>query len=286
MDAFNLVISTGGIAIICLAGVLDYLDKKKLLFNIKNYYGTSAGAILSLMLALKYTIYDIKNIIMTNNHTILDDIDISNLFTNYGLTSTKKLIIIIQSIIFFKKKNKNYTFKNLYDDHKINLNIYATCIKTKKLVTFNNILTPNLPLWKAVIASSCIPILFFPFKIDSKKYVDGGLLNSYPINFIPIDEYKNTIGIYYNGSINIKCSEPFIKYFMDIILCKYNSDNINYLPFQSFTINVPHINLSIANDLILTKKQKIDLYNHGITNAEQQIYKFQPKKTSKRSLSI
>ena len=55
------------------------------------------------------------------------------------------------------------------------LHIVATDIEADRRVTFSKQVSPNVPISRAVAASSCIPILFRPVEIDGHHYVDGGI---------------------------------------------------------------------------------------------------------------
>jgi predicted acylesterase/phospholipase RssA len=55
------------------------------------------------------------------------------------------------------------------------LHIVATDIEADRRVVFSRLKTPNVPISKAVAASSCIPILFRPVEIDGRHYIDGGI---------------------------------------------------------------------------------------------------------------
>jgi NTE family protein len=55
------------------------------------------------------------------------------------------------------------------------LHIVATDIEADRRVTFSRRDTPDVPISRAVAASSCIPILFRPVEIDGHHYVDGGI---------------------------------------------------------------------------------------------------------------
>lgn len=274
----NLVISVGGSAIVCLAGAIDYLYNNQNLNNIKNYYGISAGSILCSMLALNMPINDIKTFVLkTNPEKIVENPDIDNLLINYGLLSNKNFIIVIQTIIKHKTTKVNYTFKNLYDNNKKILNIFATDIDNRELIKFNYLTTPDVPIWKAIIASCSIPIMFEPFIINNKRYIDGGVLNSYPAHFIPVNEHHKTIGILYSGRFNYEYDDnDIIKYFLNIILCRLNFDTNNFLPFESFTIKIPKKDINPLNfNLSIDERQS--LYEHGIKScAEQYIKLFKP----------
>jgi NTE family protein len=55
------------------------------------------------------------------------------------------------------------------------LHIVATDIESDRRVTFSRQTSPDVPISKAVAASTCIPILFRPVEIDGRHYVDGGI---------------------------------------------------------------------------------------------------------------
>ena len=52
----NLLISGGGIYGIMILGIIKYLQEYNILDNIKKYLGTSVGAIICLLLNIKYYI--------------------------------------------------------------------------------------------------------------------------------------------------------------------------------------------------------------------------------------
>ena len=55
------------------------------------------------------------------------------------------------------------------------LHIIAADIESDKRADFSRLTTPNVPVSKAVAASTCIPIVFRPVEIEGRHYVDGGI---------------------------------------------------------------------------------------------------------------
>jgi predicted acylesterase/phospholipase RssA len=55
------------------------------------------------------------------------------------------------------------------------LHIIAADLESNKRTDFSRLTTPNLPVSKAVAASTCIPIVFKPVEIDGRHYIDGGI---------------------------------------------------------------------------------------------------------------
>jgi predicted acylesterase/phospholipase RssA len=234
----NLVISSGGVIILSLLGSLKYLNEHNLLKNINCYYGVSAGAILCTMLALDYTIDEIKDFLI--NFDLLKFVgnyEITNLINNYGLSFGENRKIIAQSIIIYKlgKENKNYTFKQLYDDKNKELNLFASCVEDKTLWRFSHNSNENVPIWKALLASSNIPFIFVPVEIDNKTFVDGAAIDAYPIDYVPDNEFNETIGLYINNNDNLDLNYlnniPNLKYYLEMLFlyivhkCKYSYKN-------------------------------------------------------------
>ena len=242
----NLVISSGGIYIYSLLGSLKYLKENNILKDIKSYYGISAGSILCTMLALDYTIDEITDFLINFNFfKLLDSYDITNLINNYGLSLGDNLKIIAQSIIIYKlgEENKDYTFKQLYDNKKIELNIFATCIEDKSLWRFSYNSNENIPIWKTIIASSNLPLIFAPIEIDNKLFVDGAIINSYPINYVPDNEINDTIGLYvdcnYDLDINYLNNMPNLKYYLEILFL-YITHKFIYYHKNTIKISIPN----------------------------------------------
>jgi predicted acylesterase/phospholipase RssA len=260
----NLVISSGGVIILSLLGSLKYLNEHDLLKNINCYYGVSAGAILSTMLALDYTIDEIKDFLI--NFDLLKFVgsyDITNFIKNYGLSFGENREIIAQSIIIYKlgKENKDYTFKQLYDDKNKELNLFATCVEDKTLWTFSHKSNENVPIWKAMLASSNIPFVFVPIQIDNNTFIDGASINAYPINYVPDNEINDTIGLYvdynYNTDIDYLNNIPNLKYYLEIIFL-YIVHKFSYSYKNTIKISLPD-------------KYKDYVYKFDISNEEKSI---------------
>ncbi len=230
--------------ILSLLGSISYLNDNNLLNNIKSYYSVSVGAILSTMLALDYSIDEIKDFLINFNLVkFLNDYDITNFIDNYGFSLGLNRNIIAQSIISYKlgEENINYTFKQLYDDKKIKLNIFATCIEDKTLYKFSNDNNENTPIWKALVASCNIPYIFVPIEINNKRFIDGSIINSYPINYILDNELSETLGlnIDYSYDLNFKYFNdiPNLQYYLETLFL-YFFNKFNYTYNNTIKINI------------------------------------------------
>ena len=88
---------------------------------------------------------------------------------------------------FFKTKGfinfleESIPYKNI-EDLKIPMRIVSTDFDHGKSVVFT-----EGKLSERVMASSCVPIVFEPMKIDGIHYVDGGLFKNFPVSTIRED---------------------------------------------------------------------------------------------------
>jgi predicted acylesterase/phospholipase RssA len=240
----NLVISAGGVNILCLLGSLKYLNENNLLNDTKCFFGISAGAVLSTMLALDYTIDEMKDFFINFNLLkFVGEYDIINFINNYGFSFGESRDIIAQSIIIYKlgELNKDYTFKQLYDDKKKELNIFSTCVEDKTLWRFSHNSNENVPIWIALASSCNIPFIFTPININNNTFIDGAILNSYPNNYIDDNEINDTICLFIkNDIINIEYLDNFrnLKYYLEILFL-YIISKSNYSYKNTINISIP-----------------------------------------------
>ena len=270
----NLVISAGGIIIYSYIGSLKYLNENNTLKDIKSYYGISAGAILCTMLALDYTIDEITDFFISFDILkFVGDYDVTNFIDDYGFSLGENRDIIAQSIISYKlgEEKKDYTFKQLYDDKKIELNIFATCVEDKTLWKFSHNSNNDVPIWKALVASSNIPFIFSPIEINNKPFIDGAVLNSYPINYVPDNELDKTIGIYFD---RYSFSNFNFNYYINIILLFISNKHIfNYKNTIRISLPKKYKLYEFKFDICNEEKNKLIEIGYNITNHYYNILK-------------
>ena len=261
----NLVISSGGINILCLLGSLKYLNENNLLNNTKCFFGVSAGAILCTMLALEYTIDEMKDFFINFNLLkFVGEYDITNFINNYGFSFGESRDIIGQSIIIYKlgEQNKDYTFKQLYNDTKKELNIFSTCVEDNTLCQFSHKSNENVPIWKAMASSCNIPFIFTPVHINNKTFIDGALINGFPMNYVDNNEMNNTIGLLINNNNNK------IDYFDNIPNLKYYLET--YFLYISPKCKC-HNSYKNTIEICLPEKYKNFTYKFDISNEDKNI---------------
>lgn len=190
----TLVISGGGVKGIAFIGSLKYLEElNKTKDDIKCIYAISVGSIISVLYAIGYTSEEMETEIMSVDLQSLQNIRFKTFIKSYGLDSGKNIITWLESLIEKKGYNKTLTFKQLYKKTGMDLNIGATNLNKYKDVFFNMDISPNLIISRAVRMSIGIPLIFSAIKYKGEIYVDGGVINSYPIK--RFDNLDNVLGL-------------------------------------------------------------------------------------------
>lgn len=155
----GIVLSGGGARGIAHLGVLKALEE----FGVvpTHISGTSAGAIAGAFYAAGYSIPEIVSILKKGQIFNFSNI----LIKRQGLFAMKG----------FHDIYKEYFSTDSFEDLNIPLYIAATDILKGELVYFSS---GNLS--QALMASSCIPLLFQPVNYNDTLFVDGGVLNNFP----------------------------------------------------------------------------------------------------------
>jgi len=294
----NLVFEGGGIKcyayIPALKNLLQYFPK--FLKQIKGYAGTSAGSIIATFLCLDTDLDEITEIIKNFSEVEIISNSYFNFFWNiyylfyrFGMNSNQVLEELLKKTIrdrwFEITSIKDYdpTFYDIKDWLNKDLIITSSNINTQGLVYFSSSTTPNVPVYKAVLSSCCIPGIFNPVRYDfnpdksSRHYlVDGGLILNYPIFvFDSLDPYysfktdfvnKKTLGfviITNNDMLNERKIENFTNFSFNIINILSKQIAKNYMKENDWdrTIQIFTKHYEIS-DLNLDNKIK-DLDSNG-----------------------
>lgn len=191
----NLVFEGGGARGVAFVGCVQALEEQDMMKDIKGLIGSSAGSITAVSLAVGYSSNEIKEILQSTDFTQFQDHsygilkDLWRLIKKFGFYKGDKFLNWIGSVIAKKTGNPNITFKEIYDKYGKDLVITGTNLDQGKLVYFNHTDYPNMPVKLAVRISSSLPLVFQAIKYENDHYVDGGVLNNYPIwYFQPSDK--------------------------------------------------------------------------------------------------
>lgn len=172
----GLVLSGGGARGVAHIGVLKALEEKNI--SITHLSGTSAGAIVSALYAAGHT----WEVILTFFKKVPIFHYKRYAFNKPGLIDTNNFYK--DFFPFFKEDNFKTLTRALY-------------VPATNLIEGTERMFHEGELIKPVLASAAFPGLFTPVLIDDTPYVDGGVLNNFPVE--PLKGIcDNIIGVYVN----------------------------------------------------------------------------------------
>lgn len=185
----KLILSGGGSGILKILYSLEVLEDKGLL-DINEFYGTSAGSIISLLLSTGFSVKSsIKIIEKIDPIKILtpDSKMFLNLWTSKGITDNSKIGQIIDIFLQTACKNENITFLEHFNKTNKHFCVFATNVSKQNTLTFNHIDTPNMKVRDAILMSCNIPFLFKPMIYEDNIVCDGCLSSHFPVNYLSKD---------------------------------------------------------------------------------------------------
>ena len=151
MSIKHLVLSGGAYKGLYIIGAMKELLKEKYvnIDEIENIYGTSVGALIGVVICLKL------------DYDMLIEYAVNFPFTKYFTFSVDSLLEFISS--------------------KIKLNVFVTNLNKFSYECYNYETHANMKVLDAIYRSCSLPFIFQPECCENEWFVDGGLINPYPI---------------------------------------------------------------------------------------------------------
>lgn len=205
----GIALSGGGARGIAHLGVLAALEKAGLKPQVIS--GVSSGAIIGALYS-----YGMKP------EEILETFIKTRIFryirpawSRFGFLNIQKLMAIY----------KLYLPVETFEELQNKLYVSAADIREGKTVFFS-----EGDLVKAILASSCLPVLFAPVEIDNKLMVDGGVINNLPVEPL-IGECDLIIGVHANPTstqFNISSIKSMIERTFHLAVAMNVKDRVKY----------------------------------------------------------
>lgn len=183
----HLIIPGGGTTGMVAYGALKQTHEAGIwnIDNIESIYGTSAGAVVSVIIALKYdwkTIDDYlikrpwENICSFNMYSIIAA------FQKRGIFDIEILKAIFSPLFLAKDIEIDVTLEEFYKISNIDLHFYTSELNAFELVDISHKTHSDWKVIEAIYASCCLPVFFAPFEKDGIYYADGGIFLNYPLS--------------------------------------------------------------------------------------------------------
>ena len=269
----TLIISGGGLRAIIYGGVFKYLyelnEKGKINLNISKIACVSAGSFFALLYILGYNPAEIEDELLNKKFSHLKSVNIGDFFDKFGLDSGKNLISWLETLMIKKNVPKEITFKELFNKSNIHLEIYATNLSKFKLVKFDHITYPDISVLKAIRMTMSLPLVFTAEKFENDIYVDGAIINNYPIDLLNNSDLDTTLGICLSADADNNCVsiDNMIEFVSNFINCTIiYRDQLKFKHYYDHTIFLNDFkNDSVNFNLSSSHKKKMFLYGYKTT---------------------
>ena len=185
----HLVFSGGGPAGLINYGAAMYLEKNGVwnIKNIKSIYGCSIGAFIGVIISLGYEWEWVNDYFIKRPWEKVFTLTAQSFIDAYeqkGLLGEKIILDCLKPLLCAKDLIEETTLKDLYEFNNIDIHMYTTNINSDVIekVDLSHTTHPDLTVIKAISMSASYPFGFKPICMDGACYIDGGLLNNYPLN--------------------------------------------------------------------------------------------------------
>jgi predicted acylesterase/phospholipase RssA len=187
MTIQHLVISGGGATGIKSLGILQHLEVSDFwkIENIQTIYATSAGAIIALLIALKFDWNTINDYILLRRWHEAYPMDIQSFFDAFskkGILGGEIATTFFKPFFSAKDLSLEMTMKEFYEYSKIELHFFSLEMNSFQIENISYKTFPDLLLLTAIHMTCALPLVICPVILREKCYIDGGVIHNYPLN--------------------------------------------------------------------------------------------------------
>lgn len=283
----KLVLSGGSIRGYAYIGFLRYLEEYGIVNNITSIVSTSVGSMFALFMFIGYSSHELESIFMDYTFE-LDEIKMMNLFEKFGLDNGEKFEKIIKVFLKNKNFNENITLQQLYEKTGKNLVCTACSLNTKKSIFFDRIMYPDIPCYKAIRASTSLPVLFTPAEYKNELFIDGGLSENIPVKYFLNSDKGDltekelseilcvslTSTTKTNEFVKINSFSDYISSVIQIVLSSPRENHHKLIKLKSISFLEIIFNDKFSNDFKLSNDLKKKLIDTGYTKTKKHFKDF------------
>lgn len=241
--------------------------------NLKRVIGVSIGSFIIFCYILGYPMDDILEYVLDTEIHLFKDIELcENSFLKGAVFRAWIHSCVVKVMNNFEKDKEDtrhgsdfkhgpdITMIQLYEKTHIDFTIVTTCLESG-VVYINYKTRPNMKVYDALICSMNVPIVFPPYEVNGLTYIDGGLLENFPIHLLGY------------GALGIKSSRtlttgPFAQ--IDKMMSLITKHISSLQPCRTeFVINLDSDNTLLNFDI--NCDDKITLYRKGYESIEKSI---------------
>jgi predicted acylesterase/phospholipase RssA len=277
MTIKHLVISGGGPIMVQVLGAIQHLEQNNFVTmdNIESIYGTSAGAVVGILICLKFDWETINDYIIKRPWHDVFSIKVQNIldaYTKKGVYDIKTIEKCFKPLFDAKDISLEINLEDFYKLTNVELHMFSFEINEYKVHDISYLTHPKLSLMSAVQMTSALPILVTPVCIDNKCYIDGGMSCNYSLSYCiesgkKTDEilgFKNKYGED-KTCINTESSIlDFLLSFLFKAVFSVSTDKSQPTIVNEVICDAQYLNLDALRTALSNIEVRKDLFNNGI----------------------
>jgi len=288
MDVKHLVFGGGGPSCFLIYGAVRELNKLNYwnFENIKSIYGCSSGAWLGLLISLGFDWDTLDSYLIKRPWEKMINIgptEVINSFNTKGLVSSEFILNTVKPVLQAKDLDVNCTFQEHFNNTNIELHFYTVDINTKTMskVDLCYKTYPDLRIVDGLCMTMAVPILIAPHIIDRCCYIDGGVLNNFPLNDCleqqdnpKEDEILAFKAVWEeNYDVNISNESNLLQYMSQFIrklvqyASQFNNQNIDHKNIVECSMKDPGGPIGWI-DVFTNQDKRVEYINRGVESAE------------------
>lgn len=280
----HLVVSGGGPTMIQTLGSIQHLEENKFIDinNIKTIYGTSAGAIIGVLICLKFDWITLHDYIIKRPWHEVFPIKVQNIFDAYtkkGIFDEKTIIKCFKPLFDAKDISLNISLKEFFEYSKIELHMFSFEVNAFQIEDISYLTHPELSLITAIQMSCALPVLMTPICTEGKCYIDGGITCNYPLKYCiespnkNIEEilgFKNQYDDHNKNQIDL--NSTLLEFIMNFLFKIIHSISSNNMIQTSITYevlcNTNFLSINTLKSALSSIEVREGLYMNGIEYAK------------------
>lgn len=280
MTIKHLVISGGGPVLVHVLGAIQHLEENNYLDRkeIKSIYGTSAGAIVGVLLCLGFDWETIRDYIIKRPWQDVFPVKVQNIFDAYtkkGIFDIKTFEKCFRPLLDAKDINMDINMEDFYKLSNIELHLFAFEINEYKIRDVSYLTYPKLSLLSAIQMSCALPLLVTPVCIEDKCYIDGGFSCNYPLNYciesgkLP-DEilgFKNKYDVQKTVINSESTILDFMMSFLFTTISRFNTENEQQEIKNEIICDASYLSIDVLRRAASSVDTRRELFNSGIETA-------------------
>ena len=280
----HLVVSGGGPTMIQTLGSIQHLEENKFIDinSIETIYGTSAGAIIGVLICLKFDWITLHDYIIKRPWHEVFPIKVQNIFDAYtkkGIFDEKTIIKCFKPLFDAKDISLNISLKDFFEYSKIELHMFSFEVNAFQIEDISYLTHPELSLITAIQMSCALPVLMTPICTEGKCYIDGGITCNYPLKYCiespnkNIEEilgFKNQYDDHNKNQIDL--NSTLLEFIMNFLFKIIHSISSNNMIQTSITYevlcNTNFLSINTLKSALSSIEVREGLYMNGIEYAK------------------